>query len=494
MSEKDILKKFKSKKIIVIGELIVDAYLQGTCNRIAPEATVPVIDVSEKQYCLGGAANVAANLKALGADVYFISVCGDDEPAGLAFRLLKEADLKTDFIVKSKSRKTLYKTRVSSDSQLLVRFDEGSTGRLDTVTENVLQGHLKTLFPETDGIFIADYAKGIIGQNLIHKIAELNVKHDKIIALDAKNYNQYRLLKPDIVKPNYVEAMALLGLPRETILPINELKKLGKTLNEKTASDLIILTADANGIYLFEKGVFKFHKAVPKVQHPKVSGAGDTFLSTAMLSLSANANLSTIANLAIAAAHYVVRQPHTSVCRVKDLELEISGCKKLFNKTELQEVCRRLKSQGKRIVFTNGCFDILHSGHVSYLRGSKEQGDVLVVGLNNDDSIRRLKGSSRPINSLSDRMEVLAELNCIDYIVPFGKPGDDTPVELIKSIKPDVFVKGGDYQNKYLPEAKVLNKIGCEVVFLPMVRDKSTTNTIARITSVNLYPTTTTVN
>ena len=489
MSEKDILKRFKSKKVIVIGELIVDAYLQGTCSRIAPEATVPVIDITEKQYCLGGAANVASNLKALGADVSFISVCGDDEPAKLAFHLLNEAGLKTDFIVKSKSRKSLFKSRVSSDSQLLVRFDEGSTDALDTMTENVLQDHLERLFPDTDAVFIADYAKGIIGHNLIHKMAELNVNHDKIIALDAKNYKQYRSLKPDIVKPNYVEAMDLLGLSRETILPVNELKKLGKSLYEKTVAELIVLTADANGIYLFEKGVLKFHKAVPKVQHPKVSGAGDTFLAAAMLSLSANAGLATIANLAIAAAHFVVRQPHTSVCRLKDLEQEISGCRKFFNKTELQQLCRELKSQGKRIVFTNGCFDILHSGHVNYLRGSKEQGDVLVVGLNNDNSIRRLKGSSRPINSLNDRMEVLAELNCIDYIVSFGKPGDDTPVELIKSINPDVFVKGGDYQNKYLPEAKVLNKIGCEVVFLPMVTDKSTTNTIAKIRSVNLFPT-----
>ncbi|KQR67251.1 PfkB family carbohydrate kinase [Pedobacter sp. Leaf176] len=438
MSEKDILNRFKSKKVIVIGELIVDAYLQGTCNRIAPEATVPVVDVSEKKYCLGGAANVAANLKAMGADVSFLSVCGNDEPAELAFRLLKEAGLKTDFIVKSKRRKTLYKTRVSSGSQLMVRFDEGSTNPLDTDAENSLKRQLERLFPESDAIFIADYAKGIIGQNLIDRIAELNVNYDKIIALDAKNYNRYRLLKPDIVKPNYVEAMNLLGLQRETILPLTGLKKLGKTLYEKTAADLIILTADANGIYLFEKGTYKFHKAVPKVQHPEVSGAGDTFLAAAMLSLSANASLAIIANLAIAAAHYVVKQPHTSVCGLKDLEQEISGCKKLFSKAELQELCKKLKSQGKRIVFTNGCFDILHSGHVSYLRGSKEQGDVLVVGLNNDDSIRRLKGSTRPINSLSDRMDVLAELNCIDYIVSFGKAGDDTPVDLIKSIKPAV--------------------------------------------------------
>lgn len=480
--ETNILKKFKARKVLVIGELIIDAYLQGSCSRIAPEASVPVIDVQEKKCCLGGAANVAANLAALGADVSFLSICGADEHAVTASDLLRTAGLRTDDVIKSKERTTLYKTRVSSDSQLLVRFDEGSTEPISSDMEILIMEALEKLYPEVDAVFIADYGKGMLTDALIGKMGKLNVTSPKVIGLDTKNYHRYLNLRPAIVKPNYQEATALIGHKNPVRIDLSAWNGLGEQLYAKTAAEIVLLTLDAQGVCAFEKGEFRFHKSVPQVQHPKVSGAGDTFLATALMALASRADLETVVNLAIVAAHHVVQQPQTSVCALNDLMANTSNVGKSLDSAQAIKVLRAdLEKRGKKIVFTNGCFDILHSGHVSYLRGAKAQGDVLIVGLNNDESIRRLKGPERPINSLKDRIEVLSELSCIDYIIPFGKAGDDTPISLVQQIRPQVFVKGGDYRDKYLPEERALKKIGCEIIFLPMVADRSTTNTISRI-------------
>lgn len=487
-NEIDLIKKFKTKKILVIGELIVDAYFQGSCSRIAPEATAPVIDVQNKKYCLGGAANVAANLSALGAEVFFISVCGQDEHADLAFELLESARIQTDLIIKSAQRTTLFKTRISSDSQLLVRFDEGSTEPIDAQTEQDLISHLQNLYAAVDGVFIADYSKGIIGANVVDKLVALNAAKDKIVAVDSKNNEQYLKLKPDLFKPNYQEAAALLGCKKPTRATIEEMATWGVKLYEKTGAAVIFLTLDEQGVCVFEKGEFKIHRSVPKVEKPNASGAGDTFLATAIMAFSTMSNLESITDLAIAAAHQVVLKPQTAVFNLVEWIQENSVPGKLINRQkDIRALVLALKKQGKKIVFTNGCFDILHSGHVSYLRGAKARGDVLIVGLNNDESIRRLKGESRPINKLQDRVEVISELSCIDFIIPFGKAGNDNPIALLKQVRPDIFVKGGDYKSKFLPEEQVLNKMGCEIVFLPMVADRSTTNTISKIRESNLF-------
>ena len=482
-----IFDKFRSLKILVIGELIIDAYLQGSCSRIAPEASIPVIDLHDKRYCLGGAANVAANLSALGAEVLFLTVCGCDDHAGLAFDLLKANGLESDFIIKSDERKTLIKTRVSSDSQLLVRIDEGSVDPLTSATQAMTIRAIEQAYRQVDAVYIADYGKGLMGEAIINAFVELNAKHPKVIALDTKRNSLYLKLKPTIVKPNYSEASKLLGISENIQARSAELVNWGKALYEKTAANYILLTADCEGVAAFEKGKFKFHKPVPKVENPKVSGAGDTFLATALMALATEADLERSVELSIAAAHHVIKQPHTSVCALNELIRASSpNVKVLTGFQEINELREVAAKQGKKIIFTNGCFDILHSGHVCYLRGAKARGDVLIVGLNNDESIRRLKGQKRPINNLDDRIEVLSALSCIDYIIPFGKVGDDTPIELVQRIKPDVFVKGGDYVDKALPEEEALLHIGCEIIFLPTIAHKSTTNTINRIREDNM--------
>jgi D-beta-D-heptose 7-phosphate kinase/D-beta-D-heptose 1-phosphate adenosyltransferase len=493
--EINLIKKFKSKKVLVIGELIIDAYFKGSCNRIAPEASVPVIDIQEKNYCLGGAANVAANLSALGAEVFFISVCGNDEHAEMAFKLLASAGIKSNLIVKSKKRSTLFKTRISSDSQLLVRFDEGSTALLDSDTEQLVIQQLKSIYAEIDGVFIADYGKGIMGTNLIDEIGKLNATGRKIIALDSKNTGQYFHIKPNLLKPNFQEAAALMDYKSSIRPALEEMYTWGESLYRKTAAEAIFLTLDEQGVCVFDQGKFRFHKAVLAVANPSVSGAGDTFLATAMMAFASGADLASVTGLAITAAHQVVSKPQTAVLNLTEWMQGFSSQSKLMqNQKYIREAVALLKIQGKKIVFTNGCFDILHSGHVSYLKGAKARGDVLIVGLNNDESIKRLKGESRPINKLQDRVEVLSELSCIDFIIPFGKAGDDTPKSLLKLVKPNVFVKGGDYQGKYLPEGEILKKMGCEIIFLPMVAGRSTTKTISKIRESSAFVSPITVN
>jgi D-beta-D-heptose 7-phosphate kinase/D-beta-D-heptose 1-phosphate adenosyltransferase len=205
-------------------------------------------------------------------------------------------------------------------------------------------------------------------------------------------------------------------------------------------------------------------------------------MAACLLALLAGANLADTADLATAAAALVVRQSETAICEQDELLTSIAAGNKLIATVALLKTfCRIYRNQGKRIVFTNGCFDILHSGHVSYLARAKEMGDILIVGLNTDESIRRLKGKGRPVNELHGRSAVLSALNCVDHVVSFGKAGDDTPISLINAVRPAVFVKGGDYQNKVLPEGAVLKAMGCEVVFLSYLPGQSTTRMITKI-------------
>jgi D-beta-D-heptose 7-phosphate kinase/D-beta-D-heptose 1-phosphate adenosyltransferase len=477
-----ILKNFRNKKILVIGDLILDRYLQGNCSRVAPEASVPIIDLTLNKDCPGGAANVAANLSALGAEVILSSAIASDGHGNSLLKLLKTLNIDTGLIINESERTTLCKTRVSSSSQLIVRYDEGSCNPIATATCKQMIASISTVFDQVDAVFISDYEKGVVTDDLIDGLKLINEGNKKIVAVDARNFTRYAALEPTLIKPNYVEALSLCGLKTISIDRPKHVKSWGQRLYQYSKAKNILLTMDEDGVCCFEKGRLSFHRAVPKVANPQVSGAGDTFLSTALMAMLSGADLSCSTTLAISAAAVVITQPHTAVCNIKQLEDNFNEKPKLLiNKNKIKTLIDSYKAQGKRIVFTNGCFDILHSGHVSYLKGSKAEGDILIVGLNNDESIKRLKGLQRPINSLDDRIEVLSELSCIDHIIPFGKMGDDTPVPLLKQIRPHVFVKGGDYRHKFLPEEKILQDIGCKIVFLPTVANRSTTNVISKI-------------
>jgi D-beta-D-heptose 7-phosphate kinase/D-beta-D-heptose 1-phosphate adenosyltransferase len=476
------LKKFSKYKVLVIGDFILDAYVQGSCTRLAPEASVPVVDVFDKSYCLGGAANAAANLSAMGAKVLFCSVTGNDDMANLSQQLLQKSGINGNFIVTDSSRNTIVKTRVCSSSQTLVRFDEGSENPLAIAAETALIDFLHQAYFKCDAVLIADYDKGILTPTVIAELKKLQLIEKKMVVVDSKRVDVFKQINPFLIKPNYEEAIKLLALPQAHQARVDQLKPYGKLFFEKTNAALIALTLDKDGAIFFKGGQFIHHVGATKVTEPNVSGAGDTFISALMLSLLASAPINIAANIATTAAEIAVTRKDTATCGW----LEIADVLTLNQKTitsleHFKQRCNHLKSEGKRIVFTNGCFDILHSGHVNYLRKAKEMGDLLIVAINDDESVRRLKGKSRPVNTLENRLEVLSAMAFIDYIIPFGHVKDDTPIKLIKTIKPAVFVKGGDYQHQQLPEMEVLERINCEIKFVPIVNHQSTSKIIAKV-------------
>lgn len=477
----NIAKEFSGKRILLIGDFMIDKYIHGNCQRIAPEASVPVIDVNQKHSCLGGAANVAANLSALGAQVMFCTVMGKDEALQEAKQLLKDAGIDESYAVTAVERKTIIKTRISSESQLIVRFDEGTETLINAATEEQLIKQIEKVYPCCDAVLISDYNKGILTEKLINRLQELQKAHGKILAIDAKSYEKYRDLKPHFIKPNYQEALKITG-EQYALNRKEQVKNWGKILAEQTGAEHIVLTMDKDGIAHFSSAVFISHYEVEKVIAPQVSGAGDSFISAFLLSVLSKAKMKEAVELAVHAAHIAIqKREKTAICTSQDIEEKLTSTSKYLSLPQLKKQIEKQKKEGKQIVFTNGCFDILHCGHVKYLAKAKAKGDILIVGINTDESIKRLKGASRPINNLRERIEVLDALSSIDYIVTFGKKGNDTPIQLIKSLKPHVFAKGGDYSYKYMPEKVIIDEIGCKLELIPFIDNKSTSGTIKRI-------------
>jgi D-beta-D-heptose 7-phosphate kinase / D-beta-D-heptose 1-phosphate adenosyltransferase len=477
-----ILKKFRKYKILIIGDFIMDVYLQGNCTRLAPEASVPVVDIVSKKSYLGGAANAAANLSAMGCKVLFCTVTGKDAVSESAMQLLEGAGISSALVVQAKERHTIVKTRVTAPSHTLLRYDEGTDTPMIAETEARLICNLKQAYQECDAVLVADYDKGTVSQTVIAELKKLKLQQDKFIAVDSKRAEVFACLKPSLIKPNYDEAIRLLALSYSKESRVEQLKPFGKLLQERTNAAVIALTMDKDGALFFEQGEFTHRCYAQQINNPNVSGAGDTFISACILALLSDCDIPVAAEIATAAAGVAIAKLDTSICHDYELAGSLTAEEKsIFTMSVLKQKCKLYKAEGKRLVFTNGCFDILHSGHVNYLRRAKEMGDILIVGLNNDDSIKRLKGANRPVNTLENRIEVLSALGCVDHVVPFGSLKDDTPVSLIKVIHPDVFVKGGDYKGKYLAEEKLLRRMGCSIEFLPFIFNQSTTKIINRI-------------
>jgi D-beta-D-heptose 7-phosphate kinase/D-beta-D-heptose 1-phosphate adenosyltransferase len=476
-----LIKKFETKTILVIGDIIADTYLYGDCTRVAPEAGIPVIDLSEKKTCLGGAANTAANLSAMGAKVLLAGLTGLDAGKDQVVELLQSFGIDDKYVVSCRDRSTLVKTRVSSASGTIVRFDEGSTAMVSGANQLKLINKITAAHQICDAIVIADYGKGVVTDEVIAALTTLQENNRKYLAVDSKNLEKYARLNPDFVKPNYKELLELMKFS-SCADRLNQVKNSGPEICGKTNAKITAVSLDKDGAVFLQDGKLLCKASGIPLQSPSVSGGGDTFVSGAVLSLICGAKPQMALEIAMTAALNAIQKVHTATCTKAELLHQYQHKEKLLN-VGLEELCTYYRAQNKRIVFTNGCFDVLHSGHVRYLKGAKKRGDVLIVGLNNDESIKRLKGLSRPINTLKNRIAVLSELSCIDHIISYGHPTDDTPIELIRRIKPDVFVKGADYKGKFMPEMALLKSLNTKVVLLPLVANQSSTTIISKIRS-----------
>lgn len=464
--------KNKNPRILVIGDLMIDHYLWGECNRISPEAPVQVINVQNETKRLGGAGNVLHNLVSLGAKVGVLSVVGDDEAGEDIRNLLKDLSINIESLIVEKGRKSGQKSRLISSRQQIVRIDKESIEETSKQNQDRLLNKLDEIIKNYDSVILSDYGKGVLTQNIcshaIKKANELSLP----ILIDPKGSDYTKYKNATLLTPNKKEAN------EATKIVINDEKSLlnsiTKLKNELNLTYSLITLSD-EGIAVYDD---KLH-IVPALSREvyDVTGAGDTVIATLSYALSCKMDILSAISLANKAAAVVVGKVGSATATFEEIgryEHE-KGIGTLEDRVKTKEELREILAQtDKKVVFTNGCFDILHVGHAKYLKTAKTYGDILVVGLNSDASTKRLKGDSRPINSQMDRACLLSALGFVDFVVIFD---EDTPRELISYLKPNVLVKGADYEGKEIVGSDVVD----DVRLVKFEDGKSTTNIVKRI-------------
>lgn len=481
MSFSKILNKFSKLKVLVIGDAVLDVFLTGESFRVCREAPVPVVDCQKVTQTAGGAANTAVNAATMGAETYLLTVIGSDREGETLTKQLNFFGVNTELIIKDKERMTLVKQRINSDFQMVVRVDSGSKEELEKKTEKLLVKKLRQIYSQFGVVIISDYNKGVITKSIITELAKLQQKTPRILIADSGRLRQFAKVRATAVKPNYQEALNLLGIQKRE-KGENRVKQIWSKKDQLlavTGAESAAVTLDIDGAIFLSRSSLPVRTRSKLSDHKNASGAGDTFTAALALSLSAGANIVQTARICSCATSLVLDQLGTTPCFLSQLRQSLSADQNTVTSlSELKNFIRGVREQNKKIIFTNGCFDILHVGHISYLSEAKRSGDILIVGINSDSSVRRLKGLDRPVNALSDRMAVLSALDSVDLAVPFTQ---DTPINLIKQIKPDIYVKGGDYSRESLPETVVVEGYGGQVKIIPIVYDRSTTKIIKKI-------------
>ena len=464
-----------SPKILIIGDLMIDHYLWGSCERISPEAPVQVVSVKTENLTLGGAGNVIKNLSTLGARVDVISVIGDCETSKKLIEMLKEIRLDTKFLIRQKDRITSRKSRIISDQQQVIRYDRESTDEISDLSQSKIIQTFKEVVSDYDLILLSDYGKGVLSFNLTQSLISIANTKNKKILVDPKGVDFSKYKGAYLITPNKKEAS------EATHIEIQDEKSLNdaiKKLKQQLELNVSVITLSEQGIAVFDNEL-RIHPTVAKEVFD-VTGAGDTVLASLGFALSFDNDIDEAIKFANLASGVVVGKIGSASASIDEIvnyekslnHLNSQNCIKTWS--QIIPIVSKIKSSKQKIVFTNGCFDILHVGHIKYLEKAKEYGDILILGLNSDSSVKKLKGNNRPINNENDRAQILASLNVIDYVVIFH---EDTPLELIELIEPDVLVKGSDYEGKEIAGEKIAKKLK----LIKFIDGKSTTETINRI-------------
>lgn len=480
MSLTDAIDALRDLRVVVIGDVMLDSYVEGTARRICREAPVPIVTQTDRSDRPGGAANAATNVRSLEGRPWLLGAIGDDHEGELLAQAITDCGVDAGDLVRQAGRVTLVKQRITADGQTLLRCDHGDTSPIAPQTEAALIARLRKLWPSAAAVIVSDYDYGTITPPIVSALASLQAASPRVLVVDSKRLETFRAIGATAAKPNYEEALRLLGTaPEQVPERVGFIAGRAAALQRRTGAALTVVTLDTDGSLLLERGAAPYRTYARPMPSSRAAGAGDTFVAALSLALAAEVPPPVAAELAAAAASVVVELDGTTTCAAAALRAAVApGDKRLRGLEELRACVEGQRRRGRRVVFTNGCFDILHRGHIAYLSRAKALGDVLIVGVNGDPSIRRLKGPQRPINTLDDRVAVLAALSSVDHVVPFH---DDTPVELIRAVRPDVFVKGGDYTRDTLPEAPLVESLGGQVVIVPYEPDQSTTQLIARI-------------
>lgn len=477
--------------VFVVGDLVLDCYIQGSVSRLSPEAPVPVVLEGERRYVLGGAANVAANISSLGARSVLCGRIGLDSDAVQFRNICHELGIETHSLLESETLPTTRKTRILAGYQQLVRIDREKIAPLTASEEQkiVLQFERFLVNPGAKALVLSDYGKGVLSLHLCKKLIETARNHKIPVVTDPKSNDLSRYHGTTLIKPNLKEGRELLRL-WESGLSVHhfdeEVDAICETVARLSGADGVVLSLSEHGVALKEsrnKHIRRF--ASRALQVADVSGAGDTMVAYLAMAVAVGASFSAATEIANSGAALVCAKLGTATLTLSELLQSLTATlangarpsPKIITQDSLPALASTLQRNGRRIVFTNGCFDLLHMGHVDILERSKALGDVLVVGLNSDNSIRRLKGPQRPVQTFESRARVLAGLAAVDFVVGFE---DDTPIELIKFLAPQVLVKGGDYTVEGVVGADFVVSQGGRVEILPLVSGHSTTGLVEK--------------
>lgn len=466
----------RSVRVGVVGDLILDRYLQGEAERISPEAPIPVLVVRKEEVRLGGAGNVVANLLALDSSVWAGGVIGDDENGRALAEALRSAGADVSAVVTDGARPTIEKVRLIARSQQILRFDREDVTSLAGDVEQRLVASARALAAESDVVVVSDYAKGVVTPAVFRALVESGTR----VVVDPKGSDYTRYAGAYAITPNKVEAEAAT---RVKIDGDTTLEQAAAILHEVVGAEVVIITLGADGIYCSRRGGAAFHVRSEARKVYDVTGAGDTVIALLARFLGADVPLEDAVRIANVGAGIVVGKLGAAAVTLAELYRGLKAepddaSRKILTRAEAGALVRDLRARGMSIVFTNGCFDVLHAGHARYLAQAKAEGDVLVVGLNDDASITRQKGPERPLVALEDRSVLLAALEDVDFVVPFG---EDTPADLIREITPDVLVKGADWKDKGVVGREWVEQHGGRVVLAPLLAGRSTTGLVERI-------------
>lgn len=475
-----IIKRFRRRRILVVGDVILDRYLWGDVERTSPEAPVPIVTLRNQTATLGGAANVAANLASLGALPAVVGVIGLDEAGAEFRRVLGEIGVAPGGLVVDPLRPTTVKTRVIALGQQLIRLDKEQDSPLATSIAAKLMAKFRTELRRAGAVVLSDYGKGVLGRALCEAFIRAARKSRVPVIVDPKGIDYAKYRGASVIKPNRKEAEAATGCRIDSA---EGLSRAAAALLRQTGATGIVISRGGEGASVFERGNRKpVHIAAQARSVYDVTGAGDSFIAAMALALAAGSDLPDAARLGNAAGSVVVGKLGAATVNSEELARAIqpgsSSPSKIRSSSQLRRELDALRASGKQIIFTNGCFDLFHPGQIKFLEEARRLGDVLVVAINSDRSVRAVKGAPRPVLGQAERGSLLSSLDSVDFVVVFDEL---TPKSLVSMLRPDILVKGKSMQKTDIVGREIIEGYGGRVVVLPQMGSLTTDSVVRRI-------------
>jgi D-beta-D-heptose 7-phosphate kinase/D-beta-D-heptose 1-phosphate adenosyltransferase len=474
------ISKFDHCHLMVVGDLMIDEYVWGEVDRISPEAPVQVVSVKNEEYTLGGSGNVVNNLVALGAKASVLGVTGTGRDRKLLLNRLDDLGVDAKGVIQERSRPTTKKTRVIADHQQVLRIDRETKKGIATSTFKSLMALAAKIIPSVDLILISDYGKGLVSPALIADLVKIAKQNNKITIADPKGLDFTKYSGVTLLTPNSKEAALASGVE---ISDEKDIAAAGKIIIEKFGIEKLLITCGKDGMVLFEPNQQPFKISTKARDVYDVSGAGDTVMAVLGLGMAVGLPLREAITLANTAAGIVVGKVGTATVSKRELSQALNqtsqdNTSKFKSLNEISQICRKLQRDRKRVILTNGCFDLLHVGHIRLFSASKQLGDVMIVAIDDDDSVKLLKGAGRPVIGVNERVRILSALDSVDYVVVFATSELDN---VIRAIRPDVLTKGSDYESTEVLGREIVESYGGRIERISITEEISATQIINNI-------------